>query len=201
MTTNTKSKIKSIVITLVLTAVIVTAITLILIRPQASNITTGAAPESPGFEAGIAQEPMMAGVDEEISIITTDKELKAGRYYLNGDTDSHYFEVFSDKTIGLFGIDPLEYYYSFESSDNTADAASAYERAMASPCPETIIYLAEGLTARRNYVVLEIMPWGKMMINTYVGERPPEGFFTGPILIDSETIRDGADRYFTFVAQ
>lgn len=54
----------------------------------------------------------------------TEPEIKTGRYYLNGDTDSYYFEVTND-TLELCGVDLSELFDSWQSwGSNYAEGVS-----------------------------------------------------------------------------
>lgn len=48
-----------------------------------------------------AEKEMLEGVDYSRPDIYDIPELKTGKYYLNGDTDSYYFEVYGDSTLEL----------------------------------------------------------------------------------------------------
>jgi hypothetical protein len=168
MTTNTKNKIKGVVLSSFLVAVIAAVIVMILVRTNATN-------------------PM-----SEPGVYVTGIELNVGKYYINGDTDSYYFEVFEDKTIQLGGIDPVEYYYSFE--DTQKYLQRGYEL-----CPDVVSQESQRDATRLNYDIVRAEPCGTMLVNTYIDE-PVEGAYSGFAFINENNIRV-SEKVFTFVAQ
>lgn len=52
---------------------------------------------------------------DQLDFITLvgDGTLTSGKYYVDGNTDSYYYEVFDDRTIQLGGVEPLDFVLSY----------------------------------------------------------------------------------------
>ena len=147
--------------------------------------------------AAIIAIVMAVGADDENpnspQFVIEDIQLNVGKYYFNGDTQSYYYEVFDDKTIQLGGIDPLDYYWSFEDNAkfNREDKAVA----------DTAKSVAENLGARKSYDILSISIEKNMIVRLYQGEPPPaESPAAGLNFIDINNVGQG-EKVFTYVKE
>ena len=147
--------------------------------------------------AAITAVAMRAIADEKEEPIytVTDIELNVGRYYLNGDTKNHYFEVFEDKTIQLGGIDPIDYYWTNKAIADARDNGVKTDEEWLKK------YCEEELGARRYYNVVKTRLSENMILGLY--REPPEEEYRGGthmIFVDINTI-SSAERVFVYVKE
>lgn len=109
-------------------------------------------------------------------------ELKVGKYYIDGDTEGYYLEVFSDKTIQLRGVDYLEYAWA----GNSIEGLSKEE---ADKITENVKNQAKEYEKRYKYKVYQ--SGIGTMIFTEWEEVDGQCFGSGYTLIDENTIRGG----------
>ena len=137
---------------------------------------------------------VIADQTEKPIFTVTDMELNVGKYYFNGDTKSYYYEVFDDKTIQLGGIDPIDYYWSYET------IAAARDNGFKTDEEWLKKYCEEDLGARRYYtIVINHIDSERMMLCFY--KEPPEKDAMGSTsmtLIDINNI-ENAEKVFTYV--
>ena len=110
-------------------------------------------------------------------------ELKVGKYYISGNTDGHYLEVFSDGTIQLRGVDYLEYAWVGNIIEGLSEEEVARET-------EFVKRQAKDYEKRYKYKVAQSNV-GNMMIFTDWVEIDGQYFGSGCILVDENTIRAG----------
>lgn len=120
--------------------------------------------------------------------LTAVPELKVGKYYISGNTDGHYLEVFSDGTIQLRGVDYLEYAW-------TGNSIEGLSKEEADKVTENVKKQAKEYAKRYKYKVYKTS-LGTMIFTDWV-EVDGQCFGSGYTLIDENTIR-GGDSIFIY---
>ncbi|MCL2637340.1 MAG: hypothetical protein FWD48_03120 [Oscillospiraceae bacterium] len=126
-----------------------------------------------------------------------DGALQTGRYYLHGEKDNFYYEVFEDQTIQLGGGDPAEFVLLFNGL-TLKDMDSLNESDQYG-----VKLDAEWRSTRRNYVVTENF-WNKehTTVSIMLDAKTLEDTIGGGHLlryIDEKTIDASADGTFLFI--
>ncbi|MDR2531814.1 MAG: hypothetical protein LBC82_03120 [Oscillospiraceae bacterium] len=138
----------------------------------------------------------------ELRHLYNDGTLQTGRYYLNGDKESFYYEVFDDQTIQLGGGNPEEFVLLFNGvSLEEANDPNKYDERFW----EGVRDDAKWRSTRRNYVVLQYN-WSETHSSVHVmlDSKSVEDVNTlggGLALrhIDEKTLCPGGERGFKFI--
>lgn len=137
--------------------------------------------EEKQFQKMLAEEENVSVSEPEIRL--TAEDLKTGKYYLNGDTDSYYFQINENNTIELV-CDDL--YAIFEPwNPENEEATEKFVKEYSSPQSFEAREVATG----------EVLVETKLIYDedygTYIGG-------TGPMLVDYGTLRWGIEGDFIY---